>query len=149
MKITILSVGKKPTHAEKELIDKYLVRIQKPWQISWKFINEYRGQPNQVIKQQTERLLQEIGDKLTILLDQRGEDLTNQKLVDYLENRNPQELYIIIGGAYGVDQALRQRAEKVYRISGLVLPHKIVRIILAEQLYRTQTILNNHPYHHN
>ena len=58
------------------------------------------------------------------------------------------QLTFIVGGAFGVADELRQRANLVWSLSPLVLPHQLVWIILAEQIYRTTAILANHPYHH-
>ena len=57
-------------------------------------------------------------------------------------------LVLIIGGAYGVTEAVMERANLVWSLSRLVFPHQLVRLILAEQLYRAQQIAAGHPYHH-
>ena len=58
------------------------------------------------------------------------------------------QVAVIIGGAYGVDDRVRQRADFVWSLSKLVFPHQLVRLILAEQLYRAQEIAGGRPYHH-
>jgi 23S rRNA (pseudouridine1915-N3)-methyltransferase len=55
---------------------------------------------------------------------------------------------IIIGGAYGVDENVRKRADLIWSLSPLVFPHQLVRLLLIEQLYRAQEIAAGHPYHH-
>ncbi len=58
------------------------------------------------------------------------------------------QVAVVIGGAYGVDDRVRQRADFVWSLSKLVFPHQLVRLILAEQLYRAQEIAGGRPYHH-
>ena len=57
------------------------------------------------------------------------------------------DICLVIGGADGLSPAIKQRADVLLRLSALTLPHGMVRVLLAEQLYRAVSILNNHPYH--
>jgi 23S rRNA (pseudouridine1915-N3)-methyltransferase len=63
-------------------------------------------------------------------------------------NQGVRTLVILIGGAYGVTDRVRQSAREVWSLSSLVFPHQMVRLIAAEQVYRAFSILNNSPYHH-
>ncbi len=85
-----------------------------------------------------------------IILDERGKLLDSPGLARLLQgplNRS-QPVMIIIGGAYGVNTALLSRADIIWSLSPLVFPHQLVRLLLAEQLYRAQEITAGHPYHH-
>ncbi len=84
-----------------------------------------------------------------IVLDERGKDLTTRQLAQQLEQwqQSGQDIALVIGGADGIAPALKQRAALMLRVSSLTLPHGMVRVLLAEQLYRAVSILKNHPYH--
>ena len=84
-----------------------------------------------------------------IALDERGKDLTSVGLSQQLEawQQDGRDTAFLIGGADGLDPALKARAEGLIRISSMTLPHGMVRVMLAEQLYRAWTITQNHPYH--
>ncbi len=84
-----------------------------------------------------------------IALDERGKDVTSVGLSQMLETwqQDGRDTAFLIGGADGLDPALKARAEGMIRISSLTLPHGMVRVMLTEQLYRAWTITQNHPYH--
>jgi 23S rRNA (pseudouridine1915-N3)-methyltransferase len=84
-----------------------------------------------------------------VALDERGRDWTTMQLAQALPEwqRDARDLAFVIGGADGLDPALKARADLLLRISSLTLPHGMVRVLLAEQLYRAWTITQNHPYH--
>jgi 23S rRNA (pseudouridine1915-N3)-methyltransferase len=86
-----------------------------------------------------------------VLLDERGKSLTSEGLAEFLQtraNESVKTLIFLIGGVYGVDEPLFKRANLTWSLSKLVFPHQLVRLILAEQLYRACTILRNEKYHH-
>jgi len=84
-----------------------------------------------------------------VVLDERGTDLTTVKLAQRLEDwmREGGDTAFIIGGADGIDEALKQRADTMIRLSSLTLPHAMARLVLCEQLYRAVSVVKNHPYH--
>lgn len=84
-----------------------------------------------------------------VVLDERGADLTTMKLAQRLEEwmREGGDTALIIGGADGIDDELKQRAHDTIRLSSLTLPHAMARLILCEQLYRAVSVIKNHPYH--
>ena len=84
-----------------------------------------------------------------IALDERGRDLTSIQLSAQLENwrQDGRDVALVIGGADGLDTEFKTQADMLLRISSLTLPHGMVRVLLAEQLYRAWTITQNHPYH--
>lgn len=86
-----------------------------------------------------------------ILLDERGKQLSSPEWAasfQQLMNGSTKTLVLLIGGAYGVSETIRKRADKVWSLSKMVFPHQLVRLIVAEQVYRAFSILNNSPYHH-
>jgi len=84
-----------------------------------------------------------------VALDERGKDLTSVGLSQQLETwqQDGRDVAFLIGGADGLDPELKARADGLIRISSMTLPHGIVRVMLAEQLYRAWSITQNHPYH--
>lgn len=99
---------------------------------------------------ESERLLTAVnGNDLVIALDQSGREYTTEGLAALMEDwlargRSPA---MLIGGADGLSDACRTRAEMIWSLSKLTLPHGIVRVLVAEQVYRAWSILRNHPYH--
>jgi len=86
-----------------------------------------------------------------ILLDERGKQLDSvqwSQQLQQLMNQGTKTLVILIGGAFGVSEAVKKQARQCWSLSHLVFPHQLVRLIVAEQLYRAFSILNNSPYHH-
>ena len=86
-----------------------------------------------------------------ILLDERGKLLSSIQWSQQFQqcmNQGVKTLVILIGGAYGVTDNVKKRASQCWSLSHLVFPHQMVRLIVAEQVYRAFSILNNSPYHH-
>ncbi len=86
---------------------------------------------------------------LTIVLDEKGKQFTSQQLANNLESLSQQgrEMCLVIGGADGLTTSFKKSADLLWSLSQLTLPHALVRVIVAEQIYRAWSILNNHPYH--
>jgi 23S rRNA (pseudouridine1915-N3)-methyltransferase len=84
-----------------------------------------------------------------VALDERGKDLTTMQLSHLLTQwqQDGRDVSFIIGGADGLDAEFKQKSDMLIRISSLTLPHGMVRVLLAEQLYRAWSITQNHPYH--
>jgi 23S rRNA (pseudouridine1915-N3)-methyltransferase len=84
-----------------------------------------------------------------VILDERGADLTSQALARRLETwlGAGEDVAIVIGGPDGLDPAFKQEADEMLRLSSLTLPHALVRVLLAEALYRAASLLKGHPYH--
>lgn len=151
MPIRILAVGKKHEAWVSEGIVRYEQRLKAPFTLSWQLIPHSSREGDRARTEESERLLAKLNsDEFVILLDERGTlldspQLSRQLLVP-LERSQP--VTIIIGGAYGVDQSVHKRANLVWSLSPLVFPHQLVRLILAEQLYRAQSIADGSSYHH-
>ena len=84
-----------------------------------------------------------------VVLDERGADLTTRKLSERLSTWMDLggDVAIVIGGADGLAPDVKAAADETLRLSSLTLPHALVRVLLAEQLYRAVSLLKNHPYH--
>ena len=85
----------------------------------------------------------------TIALDERGTELTTQNLAQRLQRwmQEGGDTAFLIGGPDGLDPALKREATEQVRLSGLTLPHAMVRVMLAEALYRAASVIRGHPYH--
>lgn len=84
-----------------------------------------------------------------VILDEHGQDLTTMALARHLKTwrASGSDIALIVGGPDGLDPALKATARETLRLSSLTLPHPLVRVLLAEQLYRAWSILSGHPYH--
>lgn len=84
-----------------------------------------------------------------IVLDEHGKNITTMQLAQELEKwqQEGRDIAFVIGGADGLDSELKKEADDQLRLSSLTLPHGMVRVLLAEQLYRAWSITKNHPYH--
>jgi 23S rRNA (pseudouridine1915-N3)-methyltransferase len=95
-------------------------------------------------------LRENLSGSVLIALDERGKSISSRDLADRIalwRDNGAQNLDLMIGGADGLDPALRDEADLVLSFSRLTWPHQLVRIMMAEQLYRVTTILAGHPYH--
>ena len=95
------------------------------------------------------RLLERIGDDYLVALDERGKSLTTLQLAKWLGERQQdgRNLTFVIGGPDGLGPNILLKAALRWSLSALTFPHAMVRVILAEQLYRAHSVLQNHPYH--
>ena len=146
----IITVGKKPPRWLAEPLDDYSRRLQAVWRPEWVLIHHSsQNSPETAKNAESEQILARIKpDDYVILLDETGQLLSSPELAAKLEAQRGRSIVWVIGGAYGVNQAVKQRADLIWSLSKLVFPHQIVRLILIEQLYRAQCIINHHPYHH-
>jgi 23S rRNA (pseudouridine1915-N3)-methyltransferase len=95
------------------------------------------------------RLLERVGDDYLVTLDEHGKSLTTVELAKWLAQRQQdgRNLSFVIGGPDGLAPGILEKAALRWSLSALTFPHAMVRVILAEQLYRAQSVLQNHPYH--
>ncbi|RRD35481.1 23S rRNA (pseudouridine(1915)-N(3))-methyltransferase RlmH [Leucobacter sp. OH2974_COT-288] len=146
----MLAVGKKHESWVAEGIGRYEKRLRKPWQVQWQLLPHSAHQEEQARTEESTRILGKLQDaEFVVLLDERGKMLSSPKLAQTLEQQlQRRNATVIIGGAYGVDERVRQRADLVWSLSDLVFPHQLVRLILVEQIYRAGEIAAGRPYHH-
>lgn len=156
MKIQLWSVGKQHETYVKTGIEEFTDRLNKYFSAEWEIIPTPKnaGMLSQMdLKKQEGKTILEWLDKddYVILLDERGKQFTSPELAQFLQqraNESIKKLIFLIGGIYGVDEPVFKRANYTWSLSKLVFPHMLVRLILAEQLYRACTILRNEKYHH-
>jgi len=144
MKATIIAIGKcRKNSPEKQLIDEYIKRSG--WEVT---IKEH---DNASQEEEAKFLLSSIpaGAK-AVVLDERGENMKSLELAAKAEKwmlDGCSEICFLIGGADGHLPSTRERADLLLSFGPLTLPHMLMRAVLAEQIYRIQTIINHHPYH--
>ena len=140
----------------KEGIETFTKRISHYYGIEWKLISPVKNAASlsniDLKKNEAEVILNLLlpGDVL-ILLDEKGKQITCEQLAELIQinaNNSTKNLVFLIGGAYGVDEKIIKRANYVWSLSKLVFPHQLIRLILAEQVYRACTIIRNEKYHH-
>jgi len=151
MSLAILSVGKKHETWVAEGIERYQKRLKPPFDAKWELIPPSGYEGLRARQDESQRLLSRLDAyDFIVLLDERGRAIDSPALAHLLEAPLNQSIKValVIGGAYGVDDSLHQRANFIWSLSPLVFPHQLVRLILIEQLYRAQEITGGRPYHH-
>jgi 23S rRNA (pseudouridine1915-N3)-methyltransferase len=151
MPIRIIAIGKKHESWIEEGIRRYEKRLKRPFAVSWILLPHSLQNGEGARHEESRRILSKLGsDDYILLLDERGRMLSSSQLASELEQQlhASRPVTIIIGGAYGVDQTVHARADTVWSVSSLVFPHQLVRLLLVEQLYRSQEIARGGSYHH-
>jgi 23S rRNA (pseudouridine1915-N3)-methyltransferase len=153
LKLSILSVGKGHESYIKEGVDQFTKRIGHYYPIDWQLITPSKlTEPVQIKKAEAASILKSLtATDILVLLDEKGKMLNSPGLANLIQqkaNQSAQRIVFLIGGAYGVDAEIKTRANFTWSISELVFPHMLVRLILAEQVYRACSILANEKYHH-
>ena len=149
--ITIIAVGKRHEPWLVDGIARYEQRMIHAWQLQWKLLPASQRSSDAARREESQQILRALSPQAyVVLLDERGTMIDSPALSRSLHQPMAQgkSLVLIIGGAYGVTEAVMERANLVWSLSRLVFPHQLVRLILAEQLYRAQQIAAGHPYHH-
>lgn len=156
MKINFISVGKDNDSYISSGILHFTQRISHYYKADWRIIpppkNSASLSAGVLKKKEAEALLPGLEkNDYVVLLDETGQQLTSEKLAALIRlrtNDGIKRLVFIIGGAYGVDEEVKKRADFTWSLSSLTFPHQLVRLILAEQVYRACTIIKNEKYHH-
>ncbi len=141
--IKIIAGGKKSKNWILDGQSEYEKRLKKPFDVHFEYMDDTKvanlGQ-NWPFK----------ANQYVILLDERGENISSPELSRRLEKAfsDGKQVVIIIGGAFGVTEETRNKADFVWSVSKLVFPHELIRIMLSEQIYRAQEISRGGKYHH-
>jgi 23S rRNA (pseudouridine1915-N3)-methyltransferase len=153
MRVSIIAVGKWKAGPERDLFAEYAGRLT--LSLSLKEVEEHRKvPPAQLPAREGELLLAALpkasAGLFVVALDQRGKALSSEQLANHVRQWRDggiDDLVFLIGGADGLSVAVRQKANFVLSFGAMTWPHLLVRTLLAEQLYRVQSILTGHPYH--
>ena len=154
MKITLIAVGRKMPGWVEEGFSEYARRMPRECSLSLVEVEaEKRGRsssPARWMESEGKRIISALpkGD-MVVALDVKGVSWSTEKLSSSLGKwmQSGVGVSLLVGGPDGLSQDCLQRAQQQWSLSKLTLPHPLVRVVVAEQLYRAWTILNNHPYH--
>lgn len=149
--IRVLAVGKKHEAWVGPGIERYEKRLRKPWEVRWELLPHSSLEGARARQEESERLLSRLKpEDHVILLDEAGQLLDSLTSSRHLEGlmADGKSITIVIGGAYGVNIELRDRADMTWSLSPLVFPHQLVRLMLIEQIYRASQISQGSAYHH-
>ena len=156
MKISFWSIGKAHEPFVKPGIEDFTKRLSNYFPVHWTIIPVPKGAglvPEADLKRREGELVLGLlkEDDYLIALDERGKSLTSEGLANVIQqraNESTRNLVFLIGGAFGLDEAVLKTAKLKWSLSQLTFPHQLVRLMLAEQVYRACTILRNEKYHH-
>jgi len=149
--ITIVAIGKKHEQWVEDGIQRYEKRLKKPFDVEWVLLPHSSLENVQAREEESQRILSKLAtDAFVVLMDETGKNVSTPDIASLLELQfvNAKSVVIVIGGAYGVNARLISRADYVWSLSKLVFPHQLVRLMLTEQLYRSQEIASGGKYHH-
>lgn len=147
MKVVILSVGKEKDEVSEDLVRHFEIRLLRYLPLEWVYVAH-----DTTKEKEGEKIISCLKkEDYVVLLDEKGKDIKSEVLAELIENRmvdSVRRMVFIIGGSYGVAEKVVARANYLWKLSSLVFPHMLVRIIVLEQLYRALTILKGEKYHH-
>ncbi len=154
MKLRLICVGKLNDWQRTAAAD-YSERLQHYVGFECVELKEEKGgrkdSPAVLLKREGERILAKVGNsEQVVVLDERGRQFSSEGLAALLEEEmlhGGRDWCLVIGGAYGVDTAVRERADLCLSLSKMTFTHQMTRIFLLEQLYRSVTIIRHEPYH--
>ncbi|MFV0505689.1 MAG: 23S rRNA (pseudouridine(1915)-N(3))-methyltransferase RlmH [Bacteroidales bacterium] len=156
MQATLLLLGKTEAPYLIEGIDKYAKRIKRYIKFDVKLIPSLKNTKKLTIEEQKKKegtlILQHCANyDHIILLDEKGKELDSiefSKTVEEIMRRSIRKVCFVVGGPYGFDKDVYVRADWKLSLSKMTYSHQMIRLLFVEQLYRTFTIINNEPYHH-
>lgn len=153
MKLNIISVGHKMPSWVESACAEYIKRM--PRELSMQLVEikpdkRAAGKNSEVVQEaEAKRILEVVGKDYLIALDERGQEVTTLQLAERMIAwlSYGRDVSIVIGGADGLHSSIKQKADWLWSLSKLTLPHGMVRVLLSEQLYRAHSVIQNHPYH--
>jgi 23S rRNA (pseudouridine1915-N3)-methyltransferase len=153
MKLRIVSVGHKMPDWVETACNEYIKRMPRELAIEIIEIKPDKradGKNSTTVQEaEAKRILEAAGKDFLIACDERGQQITTLQLAEKMKfwQTLGKDVSIIIGGADGLHENLKHRADWLWGLSPLTLPHAFVRVLLSEQLYRAHSVIQGHPYH--
>lgn len=154
MKLNLLAVGTKMPSWVTEGYQEYAKRLPRECQLVLHEVTPAKraktGHAKQWMEEEGERILAAIpSDHHVVSLDVKGKPWSTEQLAGQMESwlADGRDVSLVVGGPDGLSSACSQRANQSWSLSPLTLPHPVVRIVMAEQLYRAWSVIQNHPYH--
>ncbi|MBR0488337.1 23S rRNA (pseudouridine(1915)-N(3))-methyltransferase RlmH [Candidatus Saccharibacteria bacterium] len=142
--IKIIAGGKKNLSWCAEACSEYEKRLRRPYEITWQFMEEEK------LGRWLENWPFARADEFVICCDERGKNISSPEYSEMLTRafESGRDVVVLIGGAYGFSEEVREKADFVWSFSRLVFPHMIARLVAVEQIYRASQIAAGGPYHH-
>ena len=139
MKLTVVTIGHRLPDWAQEACEDYLKRFPPDWKVEVKALKAEAAKMEAAMDKGVRR----------VILHERGSRLTSVQLAERAEAwlHDGRDVVFVIGGADGIDPALKQTADEAIRLSDMTLPHALARVLLLEQVYRAWSLRHNHPYH--
>jgi 23S rRNA (pseudouridine1915-N3)-methyltransferase len=152
MRFIVAAVGKPRDAGLAAAIRDYETRAARYWPLEIRVVKEEAGRcvrPSVVMAKEAERLSAQVDDATVVACDQTGSAMSSEKFAKFLQDSREQakDVAFVIGGANGLGDAVRDRAQRKIALAPWTLPHELARLVLAEQLYRAGTIVRREPYH--
>jgi len=155
MNITILMIGNTTDAFVKNGYDVFIKRLKHYIKVKELVIPDLKDRKHlnadQIKEKEAAIILEKISNaNYIVLLDERGKEYSSVEFAGFLQktmNAGTRELYFIIGGAFGVAESIKQKADLMVSLSRMTFTHQMIRLLFSEQLYRAMTILKNEPYH--
>ena len=154
LNIELLAAGTKPPAWIASGIQEYQKRLPRDWQFNIKEIpvtKRQKGEPvEKAIKQEGQRMMAALSPgSVVVTMDRNGQNWSTEQLAENIQEwqRESGKLQLLIGGPDGLAQECLDRANRSWSLSKLTFPHFMVRLLLAEQVYRAWSVINRHPYH--
>ena len=155
MKFRLVCVGKLTEPWQRDAAHEYAGRLQRYFPLEIIELKEEKGGRKGdipgLLKREGERILEKVPETAQlVVLDERGRQLGSERLAELLARdmlHGGADWCLVIGGPYGLDSAVRDRAALILALSEMTFTHQMARIFLLEQLYRSITIIKNEPYH--
>jgi 23S rRNA (pseudouridine1915-N3)-methyltransferase len=156
MKIECWAIGKPHESYVEEGVRDFSSRIVNYYPFEWRIFNTKKNTGSvspEKLKQEESALIAGSlkPEDWLVSLDENGKTLTSRKLALFIQDRGNESvkrLIFLIGGAYGLDEPLLKKSKFIWSLSSLTFPHQLVRLVLAEQIYRACSIGRNEKYHH-
>ncbi|NLZ98363.1 MAG: 23S rRNA (pseudouridine(1915)-N(3))-methyltransferase RlmH [Micrococcus sp.] len=147
----MITVGKRHEAWVADGIDRFAKRLKKPYDLAFKLVPHTTAGEQRSRDEESAAIMKQLRPTdHVMLLDERGKNFSSPQLAGQLQQLfdTSHNVALVIGGAYGVNDQLRARADTVWSLSNLVFPHQLVRLMVTEQIYRAQEISAGRPYHH-
>lgn len=151
MRFVVAVVGKPRDAALASAISEYETRAARYWPLEVHEVKEDRGKsPAEVVKRENEKLLAALPAGASLVIcDAAGDSMTSEQFSAWMQSSREaaKDIGIVIGGAHGLSDELKSRANRRIAMGKWTMPHELARLVLAEQMYRAGTIVRGEPYH--
>ena len=156
MKIECWAIGKPNESYVDEGVKDFTKRIENYYPVEWRLFNVRKNSgslsPEKIKHDESLLIMSSLKpEDWLVSLDEKGKSLNSRKLAAFIQDRGNESirrLIFLIGGAYGLDEQVLKKSKFIWSLSTLTFPHQLVRLILAEQIYRACSIGRNEKYHH-